>query len=156
VANRKDKKVSIAGAVLLAAVLGLIVGAIIFHDPGTAPLSPDDVEFTGPYDDKWGKLDRPDQRGGVSQIFIKIDAKRNEADAKKLAEQIWHKIKNVNGLQTRWQELQDQYNDEPDKRKIYPFPGGPPELFETGRTTKVGHVRVTKSTKGYHLVRRES
>jgi hypothetical protein len=157
VARRKgDKKVSVVGAIILAGVLGAAIGAFIFHDSGTPPPSPDDIEFKDPYDDALGKIDQPAPRGTVSQIFIRIDDKRTEEEAKKKIEQLWHRLRNATWEKTKWHELQDAYNEESDKRKVYPFPGGPAELLETAKTTKVGFARIIKSAKGYHLVRRES
>jgi hypothetical protein len=51
--------------------------------------------------------------------------------------------------------LQGTYNEEADKRKVYPFPGCPGEIIETAKTTEKKFARITKSAKGYHLVRRE-
>jgi hypothetical protein len=156
--QKSGGKVSVVGAVLLAALLGLVIGAVVYYEPGTPLPSPDDIEFKEPYDDSWGRLDKPVDRCGVSHILVKIDEKRSEADAKKLIEQIWHQYRNNNGDKKTWLDLQTKYNeDTADKHKVYPIPGNwMPEFIQTGKTTKVGFARIAKTSYGYHLIRRES
>jgi hypothetical protein len=156
--SKENRKVSIVGAVVVAALLGLVIGAVMFNSPGTPLPPPANVEFTGEYDDSWGRLASPVPRCGVSHILVKIDETRTEAEAKKLIEQIWHQYKNNNGDKKKWRELQEKYNeDTADKFKIYPIPGNwMPEFIQTGKTTEVGFARIAKTSYGYHLIRRES
>jgi hypothetical protein len=153
-----NKKVSIIGAVIVAALMGLGIGAVIFHSPGTPLPPPANVEFTGEYDDSWGRLNTPVERCGVSHILVKIDETRTEEEAKKLIDQIWHQYKNNNGDKKKWMELQTKHNEDTgDKHHIYPIPGNwMPEFIQTGKTTKVGFARIAKTSYGYHLIRREN
>lgn len=156
-AKKGNPRNALIGAVLVAIVAGVVIGAVVFNDPGTAPPPPPKVEFTGEYDDSWGKEPAPVARCGVSHILVKIDANRDEAAAKKLVEQIWHKYRNEPSKEN-WLALQKQYNeDTADVHKVYPIPGQwMPEFIATGKSTKIGFARITKTSYGYHLIRRES
>lgn len=159
-AKHKDaKKVSVVGAILVAAIIGLIIGAVIYYEPGTPLPSPDDVEFKGDYDDTWGKLERPEQRVTVSQVLVMVNDTRDDAAAKKLIDQIWHKYRN-DPTEKNWKDLQTTYNeDTADKHKKYPIPAPQeyvPEFTAVGKTTKAGFARIAKTSYGYHLIRRDN
>jgi hypothetical protein len=131
VAKHKDgRKVSVLGAILVAAILGLVIGAVIYYEPGTPLPSPDDIEFKGEYDDSWGKLDPPAPRVGVSQVLItwtgaspRVQPKqpRTKEEARKLIEQIWHRFKNDFTPQN-WKSLQKQHNEDAEPHTIYSVP----------------------------------
>ncbi|MCB9933871.1 MAG: peptidylprolyl isomerase [Planctomycetes bacterium] len=156
-AKKRNVRSTLIGTVLFAAVLGAVIGAIMFNDPGDPLPAPPEVNFEEPYDDNWGKLPAPVARCGVSHILVKIDANRTEEEAKKKIEQLWHLYKN-NPTKEHWHELQDKNNeDTADKFAVFPIPGNlVPEFQATGKSTKVGFARICKSTYGYHLIRRES
>lgn len=156
-AKKSKQNISMLGAVIVAAMIGIAIAMVMFNDPGTALPPPANVEFDEDYDDSWGKLATPVARCGVSHILVKTDDSRTEEEAKKLIDQIWAKYKNEPS-KDNWMSLQKQHNeDTADVHKIYPIPGNwMPEFMETGKTTKVGFARICKTSYGYHLIRRES
>ena len=155
-AKPKARKPSYLGAVLTAAVLGLIIGSVIYYQSGEPLPPPAEVEFTSEYDDSWGRLDKPVVRCGVTHILVKSEGRTDE-EAKKEIERIWH-LYRTNPTQPNWRELQVKYNeDKADIHAVFPIPGNlVPEFQEVGKSTKVGFARIAKSQFGYHLIRRES
>ena len=157
-AKRKSKNnISMVGAIIVAALIGLALAMVMFYDSGTPLPPPANVEFTEEYDDSWGKLATPVARCGVTHILVKTDDSRSEEDAKELIDQIWAQYK-TEPTKENWRELQKKHNeDTADIHKVYPIPGQwMPEFQETGKTTKVGFARICKTSYGYHLIRRES
>lgn len=145
------------GAIIVAALIGIALAMVMFHDSGTPLPAPANVEFTEEYDDSWGRLATPVARCGVSHILVKIDDSRTEEEARKLIDQIWARYKNEPS-KDNWLSLQKQYNeDTADVHKIYPIPGNwMPEFIETGKSTDIGFARICKTSYGFHLIRRES
>ena len=172
VAKRKQANSSIIGVVLGAAVLGGIVGTVIFHNAGDPLPPPPKIEFTGEYDDSWGRLPSPVNEAKVTHILISWTGKnarstpkepRSQEDAKKLVEQLWHQYRN-NPTAENWRAMQAEYNEDSAPHNVYDCKGGPggrntdgldPAFSTCGRTTEPGKARYIESAFGYHLIRRE-
>jgi len=166
VAKRKSKQnVSMLGAVIVAALIGIALAMVMFNDSGTPLPPPPEVEFNEEYDDTWGKLPTAAERGTVSQILVSWTGanpevtpkeERTEEEARKLIDEIWARYKNEPS-EANWKTLQAKHNEDASPHQMYPFPGRyVPQFSETAQTTKVGFARICKSDFGFHLIRREN
>jgi hypothetical protein len=162
---KRKQNISVVSTIIGAIVIGLILGAIMFNPPGE-PVGLPDVSFEGEYDDDWGKLSRPIQRGHVTHILITWDGQgraqpkesRNQEEARELIEQLWHRYRNE-PTESNWRDLQERYNEDGAPHNEYDVVQGSrnldPDFTETGLNTEVGHARIVESQFGYHLIRRE-
>jgi hypothetical protein len=175
VAKRKrSKSNNIVSVVLAAAIIGGVIGAVIFYDPGEPLPGPESVEFSDPYDDDWGKLKAPISHVDVEQILISWkganarvtpkDPERTKEEAWKLVEQIWNRYK-TEPIKENFYALQEKYNEDSSVHNTYSMPdprtgdptGGLVKPFvDCAKTTKEGFARIIESEFGYHLIRRKA
>ncbi|MCA8917014.1 MAG: peptidylprolyl isomerase [Planctomycetes bacterium] len=171
--RKRSTRNNIVGVVIAAALIGSVIGAVIFYDPGEPLPSPGDVKFTEKYDDDWGKLKAPISHVDVEQILISWkganarvtpkDPERTKEEAWELVEQIWNRYK-VNPTKENFADLQTQYNEDSTVHNTYSMPdprtgdpnGGLVKAFaDCSKTTEEGFARIVESEFGYHLIRRK-
>ncbi|MCB9894603.1 MAG: peptidylprolyl isomerase [Planctomycetes bacterium] len=172
-AKRKSSRNNILGVVIAAALIGSVIGAIIFYDPGEPLPRPEDVKFTEKYDDEWGKLKAPISHVDVEHILISWnganpqvtpkDPERTKEEAWELIEQIWNRYK-VNPTKENFADLQNSYNEDTEAHHTYSIPdprtgdengGLVPEFADCAKSTEEGFARIVESPYGYHLIRRK-
>ena len=167
--RKSSKRRSIIGIVVFAALLGGLIGAVIFYDPGQPLPGPDSVEFSDPYDDEWGKMPAPISHVTVEQILISWkdanprvtpkDPERTKEEARKLVDQIWNRYK-TEPLKENFHALQAKYNEDSNPHEIYGVPnpqgGSYVKPFEDcAKSTEEGFARIVESEFGFHLIRRK-
>jgi hypothetical protein len=167
-AKRKVKRSAI-GAILLAVVVGVAVGAAVYpRFEGPPPLTLEElepkIEFEWSYDDSIGRLGTPDRQWQVTHVLISWhgsgasprESGRTQDEAWELVQQLWHRYRK-NPTSEHWRELQEKYSDDQaDVYKVYHSGDRLVEPFkECASTTRVGHARIVESQFGYHLIRRE-
>jgi hypothetical protein len=164
-ARKRKQSVSIVSAIIVAVIIGLAIGAIMFNpaEEGVHVKPPERVEA---YDPSWGLLETPIARGTVTHILISWDGAggtpsepRTREEARKLIEELWVKYRN-DPTDENWRDLQARYNEDranPHAEfEVYEGALLVPEFIEFGRSTEVNHARITDGGRfGYHLIRRE-
>jgi cell division protein FtsN len=164
-AKKRKQNISIVSAIIVAVIIGLIIGAVVFNpaDEGVHVKAPEPIEG---YDDSWGRLATPVERGTVTHILIAWTGAgatpkepRTQEEARKLVESIWERYKD-DPTEENWRELQIQYNEDSgpthNKYDVGPNDGLIEQFTETGLSTEVGHARISEPGQfGYHLIRRE-
>lgn len=166
---QKKKDINYVALIVVAAILGAALGAIVFNKPeGTPTTLPANVSYDDPYDDSWGKAERPAGEATVTHILISWkgknprsapkDPNRTQEQAKKLVEELWNRYK-FDPTDANWKKLQAEYNEDSAPHNEYTcktFGSNLDEAFNRcGLETKVGKARYIESSFGYHLIRRE-
>ncbi|MCG3182468.1 MAG: hypothetical protein ICCCNLDF_00530 [Planctomycetes bacterium] len=172
-AKKRNTRGTLIGTIIFAAILGSVIGAIIFHDPGEPLPGPDSVKFTDKYDDEWGKLAAPVSHVTVTHILVSWkgasprvtpkDPERTKEQAWELVEQLWNRYK-TDPTKENWTALQAKYNEDSQPHNSYSIPnpqnprdpnGGMVKPFaDCAKSTKEGFARIVESEFGYHLIRR--
>lgn len=163
-AKPKRKQQSVAGALIVAIVAGVVIGLVLFNPLADPPPSQAKVEIVGDYDDSWGKLPTPVARATVTHILISWDGAgvttkqpRNKDAARKLVDQLWLQFRN-NPTESNWVKMQAQFNEDGQPHSKYEvFTGAQlvQPFITCGQTTDINHARIVESNYGYHLIRRE-
>lgn len=168
-AKKRNTRGTLIGTIIFAAILGSVIGAIIFHDPGEPLPGPDSVKFTDKYDDEWGKLAAPVSHVTVTHILVSWkgasprvtpkDPERTKEQAWELVEQLWNRYK-TEPTKENWTALQARYNEDskPHERYGVPDPTGQPlakPFTDCAKSTNVNFARIVETEFGYHLIRRE-
>lgn len=169
-AKKSKQNISLLGAVIVAALIGVAIAMVMFNDPGTALPPPANVEFTEEYDDSWGKLPTPVSEAKVRHILISWkgkndrvtlkDPERTEEQARELVDQLWARYKNE-PTEANWNRLAEQHSeDSGPPSQVYTCKSrnsGLDEAFNsTGLSTKPGFARIASGSFGFHLIRREN
>ena len=169
---RKQQSSSWIGVILAAISVGLFAGIILvnpYYKPpvGNSEVDPKDVA----YDHALGAIPKVG-KAKVTHILVSWkgknarvtpkDPNRTEAQAKKLAEEIWATYKAASDADKDkiWKELQKEHNeDSGDVHNTYdvtPNAGLDAQFKEVSLTTAVNKVRITMPAGdfGYHVIRR--
>ena len=166
--RRSNRKAGIIISILGAAMLGLVIGIMLYNDPGTPLPAPAEVEFNKPYDDEWGKLKTPVSHVSVEQILVTWkdanprvtpkDPERTKEEAYKLIVQLWNRYKNQPD-RDNFKRMQTGYNEDSQVHNVYGVPnpqGGSyvKPFTDCAKSTDEGFARIVESEFGYHLIRR--